>query len=91
MQRQSYENMSYKESQFSQKDYRILYKMATPGTNLRAKLHDARFRDKRFQRKISTFEEYEVFHSPFNQLARHINVRSQAAQDILKWRLYIHK
>jgi hypothetical protein len=91
MQKYSYGNMPYRESPFTKQDYHILYDMATPGTNLRSKIHDARFRDKRFQRKISTFEEHDVFNCPFNQLARYINVKPQAAQDILKWRLHINK
>jgi hypothetical protein len=81
----------YKESQFSKKDYHILYEMATPGTRLRVRLKECKFRDKKFQRNLINKKEAEVFYAPFNTLAMYINTPTQTAQDILKWRLTINK
>lgn len=95
MNQKNYHNMltgfSYKESQFDRKDYHILYDMATPGTWLRRTICECKFRDKKFQRTLLKKEVAEVFYAPFNQLPKYINTPSQIAQDILRWRLTIHK
>lgn len=82
---------SYKESQFTKKDYHILYDMATPGTWLRVKLRGSKFRDKKFQRTFKLKADAEVFYAPFNQLPKYINAPTQVGQDILKWRFKINK
>lgn len=81
----------YKVSQFSRKDYMILYNMATKGNNLRYRLRSSKFRDKKFQRTFVTIDECIIFYCPFKDLAKHINMTSSVALDILKWRLSINK
>lgn len=85
--------IDYVPSQFTSKDYRVLYNFATPGSGIRSRINDSRFRDKRIQRELlSTFPKaYEVLKAPYKDLAKYINVSSTAAQDILKWRLQINK
>jgi hypothetical protein len=65
--------------------------MSTPGNNLRWRLHTAKFRDKGFQRFLASSSEYNVFSCPLKDLGLYINITNPVAQDILKWRLHIHK
>jgi hypothetical protein len=81
----------YKESQFTSHDYKLLYAMATPGNDLRYRLHSSKYRDKAFQRTIHTTSEYNIFICSINDLALYINVNNSVAKDILKWRLYLNK
>lgn len=82
---------AYKESQFTRKDYQLLYKIATPGNGLNYKISEANFRDKRFQRSIDNFRVHDVFNCPIEDLARHISTTNSIAQDIIKWRLHLNK
>jgi len=83
---------SYRISQFDRKDYLVLYRMTT-NVNLKRKLKDAIFRDKKVQRilSFSTFEEINIFYGDFDKLGLYINVGNEIAQEILKWRLVINK
>jgi protein-arginine kinase len=85
-------DFSYRMSQFNKKDYLVLYRMTT-NVNLKRKLKDAIFRDKKVQRilSFSTFEEINIFYGDFDKLGLYINVGNEIAQEILKWRLAINK
>lgn len=85
-------DFSYRMSQFNKKDYLVLYRMTT-NVNLKRKLKDAIFRDKKVQRilSFSTFEEINIFYGDFDKLGLYINVGNEIAQEILKWRLVINK
>jgi protein-arginine kinase len=85
-------DFSYRMSQFNKKDYLVLYRMTT-NVNLKRKLKDAIFRDKKVQRilSFSTFEEINIFYGDFDKLGLYINVGNEIAQEIIKWRLVINK
>jgi hypothetical protein len=85
-------DFSYRMSQFTRKDYLVLYSMTT-STTLKRKLKNAIFRDKRVQRVLcfQTFEEINIFYGDFDKLGLYLNVRDEIAKEILKWRLTINK
>jgi hypothetical protein len=83
---------SYRMSQFTRKEYLVLYKL-TSSTSLKRKLKNAVFRDKKVQRALyfDTFEEINIFYGDFDKLGLYLNVKDEIAKEILKWRLTINK
>jgi len=94
-------------SQFNKRDYHVLYNMLPEGNILRSYLREAKFRDKKFRRKISFSGRYKqipsmpvefhltseekVFYCPLEDLPLYINVKAITAQYILKWRFLLNK
>ena len=81
----------YIPSQFNRKDYHTLRNLASPESNLYWRVHNANYRDKRFQRSLRNQEEYNAFTCPYNMLGTLINTIDPGAKDIVKWRLNIGK
>jgi len=80
---------NYVPSQFDHRDYRQLYSMAKD-MYLRRVLHEANYRDKKIQYKLTGLER-KVLTCPFEQVLLYVNVDTTLQQDILKWRLTIAK
>ncbi len=82
--------MGYEKSQFSRKDYHKLYLRASAGSRLRSRIHEARYRDKRIQRKMHDMELLTL-HAPFEDLPLYIGTSYPGARDIVLWRLELGK
>ena len=75
----------YKPSGFTHKDYVKLRSMAR-SSSLRQYIYDARYRDKRIQRKLDRFM-IELLTCPLDDLGLHVNEDTAIGQDIIRWRL----
>jgi hypothetical protein len=86
-----YRDIQYRESQFNRKDYHRLYEIATPFSLIRFRIASAAYRDKRFQR-VLTSAERQVFYCTLKEvpimMGRYID---NSVQDIARWRLDIAK
>jgi len=80
---------NYVPTQFTQKDYRLLYRMAKSGY-LRRILAEANCRDKKVQRASDRFI-LEILRCPLDQIGLHVNEETEWGQDMVKWRLTIAK
>jgi len=87
-------DIHYVPSQFTHKDYKKLFDIAE-SSSLRILLHEARYRDKRIQRKIGNpfydKSKLELLKCPLEELPLHVNEHTIMGQDIVKWRLTIAK
>lgn len=81
-------NVTYRQSQFTKKDYHKLYDYAPSGLGLKTILHVANYRDKRVQRVLST-EAVKVLHAALEDTPMYINSKDEYARVIARWRLSI--
>lgn len=77
--------MEYKESGFTHKDYKLLYK-TTGYRYLRTLLREASYRDKRVQREIGT-RASKVLLEPLESMPVYMTTTDPIVQEIVKWRL----
>jgi len=80
---------NYVPTQFTQKDYRQLYRMAK-SRYLKMILHGASCRDKKVQNSFDRGMN-KILKCSLNQLMLYVNEDTDGEQDILKWRLTIGK
>jgi hypothetical protein len=87
-----YKDIQYRESQFNRKDYHRLYEIASsPFSSLKSRIAYAAYRDKRFQR-VLTSSERQIFYCTLKEVPIMMGrYTDDSVQDIARWRLDIAK